>query len=154
MSEFVFRNLSVKLFTEEAGCPEETGSLVFCGFNCSRIPSVCSPCTQLCTQSGSIDPGCYGRCSLELSCGMYCTLPYTYKTKKAFPVDPLTELAVLKDELRRNLAEVEAAEQRLRAARKPKTAEEIDRLKSELLAAVAELDEQRRGMEGEGSEKG
>ena len=66
------------------------------------------------------------------------------------PTRPVTEvraeLATLKQQLRQALAEVEATEERLATQAKPRTPEEIDRLKDELLSAVAELDEQRRQM--------
>ena len=87
------------------------------------------------------------------------TVPKSY-------VDPLTnvvipagadiraELASLKADLQRRMAAVDARQQEAENAAKPTSVEQIDDLKSQLLAAVAELDEQRAQMEGGGQMPG
>lgn len=152
MSEFMFRNLSVKLFPA-AGEARQA---------CRDGPATqaCSPCTQLCT--GTIPPRCEHGCTIEPSIPIVidpvCRSPVSTPgfvdttTNIILPAGDLrTELAALKDALRRSLAVVEAGEQNLEAPAKPTSVEEIDRLKSHLLDAVAELDERRAGMQGEGS---
>lgn len=57
--------------------------------------------------------------------------------------DVRAELTALKDQLRQALAHVEAQEQQLAETAKPQTIEEVDQLKSQLLEAVAELDQHR-----------
>ena len=64
--------------------------------------------------------------------------------------DVREELATLKADLQRKMAAVEARQQEVENAAKPTSVEQIDDLKSQLLAAVAELDDQRRRLEGGG----
>ena len=59
------------------------------------------------------------------------------------PVEVRAELAELKQHLQQVLADVESKEAEVAAMGKPSTVEEIDQLKDQLLAAVAELDEER-----------
>lgn len=197
MSEFLFRNLSVKVFpAEEAadreGCPDcsyvcvgdsqfacrepsvvcqlacsNVATPIGCNFDCSRVVS--QPCGLNCSNLPT-PGGCELDCSRVVSnpCGFTCTNNPTPDCACSSPrctlagdnptiliADPggrvgdaRSQLAVLKDRMRRNLAAVEAAEQELEAAGRPKTVEEIDAVRSHLLAAVAELDEQKAEMEG------
>ena len=64
--------------------------------------------------------------------------------------DVRDELATLKNDLQRKIAAVDARMQEVENAAKPTSVEQIDDLKSQLLAAVAELDEQRAQLEGGG----
>jgi hypothetical protein len=141
MSEFVFKNLSVRLHPE-VGCEQAASSpLILCYYDTRQ------PTGALCNLNASrpVRPGCL----LDLSCGAWCTMPDTFPVPtNLWPIK--VELAALKEQLRQTMAEVEATEQQVDAAGKPKSIEEIDQLKSQLLAAVAELDEQRSQMEGKG----
>jgi hypothetical protein len=60
------------------------------------------------------------------------------------------ELALLKANLQKHMAAVDAKLDEVEKAAKPTSVEQIDALKSQLLAAVAELDQQRTQMEGGG----
>lgn len=171
MSEFVFRNLSVKVFPAGGGrrqadreCADQSPSDM-CG-QCSQTPT-CSPCTLgdpctlWCTETptcdrcsgvaftgamclpGTGDPFCEG-----VSCGF--TGPRFGRAFLGQQGDVRAELGALKERLRREMADVEAAERQLENAGRPRSVEEIDELRSELLAAVAELDERRAELEGDG----
>jgi hypothetical protein len=153
MGEFMFRNLSVKLFPVEGearqGCQDR-----------STLVELCTPCTQLCT--GTVPPACeHQGCTREPSIPIvvppHCDGPGTSPgyvdtaTHIILPAgDVATELAALKLSLRRSLAVVEAREQDLQAAAKPTSIEGIDYLRAQLLEAVTELDEQRARIQGEG----
>ena len=185
MSDFVFRNLSVKLFPAEGeaaddcaccsyicqgdsqvacrdpsvvvvcgaanctnvtqgGCGNQCSNFASCA-NCSNVPS-CVNCSNF------SNPACFN-CSNMPSFDCICSVLGAEPTK-LLPADggrigpdPRAGLAEMKRRLRQRLTEVEEQERQLEAAAKPKTVEEIDRVKSHLLAAVAELDEQRAGME-------
>jgi hypothetical protein len=68
---------------------------------------------------------------------------------KADEVDGIRgRLVARKEQVRQYLGEIEAGERYLAAGGKPGTVEEIDQLRQQLLAAVAELDEQRAQLEG------
>jgi hypothetical protein len=150
MSEFVFRNLSEG--GEECGLGRQPQSLMACD-PCT----LGDPCTYSCTQTPTCD-----RCSGVPFSGAMC-LPGTgdpfcgnVTAVHANPRlwwrtgDPRAELGVLKARLRQEFAAVEADEQRLAASAKPRSVEEVDALKVQLLAAVEELDQQRAEMEGGG----
>ena len=154
MSEFMFRNLSVKLFPVEGearrACEDQ-----------ATLVEQCTPCTNLCT--GTVPPacehqGCTREPSIPIAVGPKCDGPGTSPgyvdtvTSLILPAgDVRTQLAVLKASLQRNLAVVEARERDLETVAKPTSIEGIDRLKAQLLDAVAELDEQRARMQGGGS---
>jgi len=59
-------------------------------------------------------------------------------------------LAALKEQLHQALARVEAEEKQLAEMAKPQTVEEVDQLKSQMLEAVAELDQRRGELERRG----
>lgn len=144
MSEFMFRNLSIKLFPVEG---EEPGA-------CADR-TTCVPCTHLCTGTIPVcDQACTQVPSIPIAVGPECRGPGTSPEfidthgHLILPAgDARTELLALKENLQRRLALVEVGEQRLAAAAKPTSVEEIDRLKAHLLDAVAELDEQRARMQ-------
>jgi hypothetical protein len=182
MSEFMFKNLSVKLMPAEGeAVKEQCASGPACGLNCSNVPSVAA-CTLNCSNVPSIPactlncsnvpsaPACTLNCSQAYSVDLYpwwtcnCTSPVTYVICGGFSndqlnprnatVDPATELAALKEQLRQVGSAIQAAEQRITPAGRPRTVEEIDQVKSRLLEAVAELDDQRAQMEGGGPAEG
>jgi hypothetical protein len=144
MTEFMFRNLSVRLFpADDEACADA---------------NTCTPCTHLITgPPESCDHTCFGMPSIPITVKPICDSAATNPgyvdttTKLISPVfgDARTELGRLKDDLRRQLAAVEATERGLVAAARPTTVEEIDTLKSHLLATVAELDEQRAQLSGD-----
>ena len=121
------------------------------GGPCSQIVSIpCGQCSQL------ISDPC-GPCSQVMSCpggsikcpAVSCPGGSRFELDRDdITVNPAEGLAVLKQQLQEALVEVEAQESALEAASKPKSVEEIDELKKQLLAAVEELDEQRAAFEG------
>jgi hypothetical protein len=162
MPEFMFRNLSVKLYPAEghdvSNCTDRT-TLVGC-----------SPCTQQCTATWV---GCYHSCfapTVLVFCGPdsstppYCngaTNPCNNSQMPAY-VDPESrviippgtdareELQLLKSTLEKSMTAVNARLEEIEKAAKPTSVEQIDALKSGLLAAVDELDQQRAQLEGGG----
>ena len=190
MSEFVFRNLSIKLFPAEGEAGEDecpcctyicmgdsqlacldpsvprramrarracrnnctlppTGG--GCGNECSFSPTE-PECRTGCTYRDTIGE-CFDICTYIATFCEPCSTPGTYFI---VPEDPgrrgagdiRAELAVAKRRLRQRLAMVEQQEQQLEAAAKPRTIEEIERVRAQMVAAVSELDEQRARMEG------
>ena len=175
MPEFMFRNLSVKLYpaageTGQAcgdgtsqpavfhnnpylaatrcydGCSIQAGSLrtVFCGPD-SNI--------QYCAQASGILCDAPSLPACDPVCDPATTRAYVDpQTKVVLPAnaDVREELATLKADLQRKMAAVEARQQEVENAAKPTSVEQIDDLKSQLLAAVAELDDQRGRLEGGG----
>jgi hypothetical protein len=170
MGEFVFRNLSVKLVPEleekfGPGCPRCSVVVsIPCG-QCSQlisIPTGCLRCSQFvsipcgpCSQLVTFPTDC-GWCSQQISCpggsircpGISCGGGSRLDIFEEIAVNPAQDLGALKQQLQGALAEVEAQEAALASAAKPKSVEEIDELKKQLLAAVEELDEQRAAFEG------
>ncbi len=146
MSEFVFRNLSVKVFPVEGdrSCPDETVTVV-----------ACSPCTDLCTGTYRVcDDLCTHLESIPIVVGPYCRGPGTSpgyvdtQTDIILPAgDAVTELAALKESLRVAMSAVDVAEQKAQSDEGLSVTDGIDRLRSELLGAVAELDEYRGQLE-------
>jgi hypothetical protein len=147
MTEFMFRNLSVKLFpANDEACADAT------------TQPECTPCTHLITgPHESCDHTCFGAPSIPIAVGPVCDGPPTFvnhvdsTTNLISPVsgDIRFELTRLKGDLRRQLAAVAVQEQELLAAARPTTVEQIDMLKAQLLATVAELDEQRAQLTGD-----
>lgn len=143
MNEFVFKNLSVKLFPGD-GSPDEQ----------------CGVCTQACTEFCSDGFTCEsGGCptflgSNELSLLPKCPGGGTETLMDPGVIDVLpaeqyrAELAALKDNLRRTAASVEVRERAVAAL--PDDIDEVDRLRAQLVAALAQLDEQRARLEGSG----
>ncbi len=160
MPEFMFRNLSVKLYPAEGdvrqACQDRTTQLVV--INCSPWQTACG-CTQTCT--GTYTP-CQGLCTMDPSIPIFCdptTRSGSYigpHTEIVLPAnaDVRQELALLKRNLQRGLEAVEARQLAEKNAAKPASLEEIDSLKEQLLAAVAELDAQRAQMESGGATPG
>jgi hypothetical protein len=148
VSEFMFRNLSVKLFpAETASAGIGAMQAIFQCLPCSQPPSLVYACTQTPTwvlvgPTGGF-PGCGGGTSETVfgNNGGVVVLP-------AFQAGSHEQLAQLKSELQRSLDAVDAQRQHLEQAAQPKSVEEIDNLKAQLLGAVAELDEQRARMTG------
>ena len=176
MPEFMFRNLSVKLYPA-AGA---TGQV--CGSGASQ-PAVfrinpfaaATRCYDGCSvQAGSLvtvycDPSSKIQYCVQ-GTGIFCDAPSLPPCDNYPGCDPPTlgyvdpagqvvlpargdvrsELATLKADLQRKMAAVEARQQEVENAAKPTSVEQIDDLKSQLLAAVAELDDQRTRLEGGG----
>jgi hypothetical protein len=155
VSEFMFRNLSVKLSPAPANVPGDGAVPV-------QDAHHCSPCTHLCTATVVACCGCSAYQSITIvwdtkSPGTFycdytsnvCDPGYGFDTN--FPgtgTDGLQQLAQLRSHLQRSMAVVDARQQEAENAARPKSVEEIDNLKSQLLAAVTELDEQRAQMTG------
>lgn len=176
MPEYMFRNLSVKVYPADRdiqwACVDRTTQLV--QIDCSPFQTACG-CTQYCTGTYQqchnhtcFDPGsptvaipCDQRSHL-LWCDPTSAHPCGPDSRMGSFVDDLTnviippgtdirqELAQLKGTLQRKMAAVDARQRDFENAAKPRSVEQIDELKSQLLAAVAELDEQRAQMEGGG----
>jgi hypothetical protein len=176
MPEFMFRNLSVKLYPPEGAgvrriCADRTTQLV--PVNCSPFQTACG-CTNLCTGTFR---GCNHTCwtsppSVPIYCGdpstrnSYCdpTSAHQCGSDSLWEsyIDPNTavvippgadireELALLKANLQKGMAAVDARLEEVEKAAKPTSVEQIVALKSQLLAAVSELDQQRAQMEGGG----
>ena len=146
MSEFVFRNLSVKVFPVRAdqACSDRTVTLV-----------ECTPCTHLCTGSFRVcDDGCTHADSVPITKTEFCNGPGTSPgfvdttTNIILPADDVvTELATLKASLRVAMSAVEVAEQRAQSDEGLSPVEGIDRVRQELMSAVDQLDEYRQQLE-------
>jgi hypothetical protein len=152
MPEFMFRNLSVKLFPAEDEarvCRDRTTQVV----DCSPFLTACG-CTNLCTGTYHCQQACSATPSHKIACDPTSRSGdlVTMHTEIVFSAeaDPRQELAVLKDSLQKQLAVVEARQADLEKSSMPTSVEQIDELKTQLLAAVAELDEQRARMAGGG----
>ena len=144
MSEFTFRNLSIKVF------PTAANELV-CQDGVTRV-EVCHPCTNLCT--GTYTPCDETHCTLTESIpivmGPYCNGPGTSPgyvdttTNIILPAgDAASELAALRQSLQVAMSAVDAAEQQLQSDEGLSATSGIDRLRGQLMDAVAELDEYR-----------
>ena len=172
MPEFMFRNLSVKLYSAGGDAGQACGAgtsqqAVFrnfggCWNGCSApatyVRVFCDPDShiQLCGDATTFLCDWPSRPACDPPSLPACDAPTVQRSY----VDPLTqvvipagsdireELATLKATLQRSMAAVEARQQELENTAKPRSVEQIDDLKSQLLAAVAELDEQRARMEG------
>jgi hypothetical protein len=151
--EFMFRNLSVKLFPAEGDalqvCQDRTTQVV----DCSPWQTACG-CTNLCTGTFACQQLCSATPSRMIACDPTTRSgdwlgPHTEIVLPA-DADPRQELALLKDSLQKTMAVVEAKQADLERAAKPTSVEQIDELKTQLLSAVAELDEQRARMAGGG----
>lgn len=145
MSEFVFRNLSVRLNPEGTPFPtilcQNGVTTVACGY----------VVTVLCTSAVT-----YPRTDLTICQPLPSRIPtdpWTITTitpviTRQSPLpDEAAQLQVLKDSLKERIARVEAREEQIHEAFRPSTVEKIDQLKAQLLEAVAELDEQRTRLE-------
>lgn len=160
MSEFVFRNLSVKLFPAEGqprpfegGCEDSrVMDCDACSTECTNM-FTCGPCTDTPTCG---DHPATAECvdALTDEACARGTIPCDSFTNivplKADVGDIRTRVAARKEQVRQYLGEIEAGERYLESGGKPGTVEEIEQLRSQLLAAVAELDEQRAELEGGG----
>lgn len=175
MPEFMFRNLSVKLYPAGQACGAGASQQVAfnalieccdCSSPATYMPAFCGPDSriQLCGGGGSqwfCDYPSNANSGRVPNCGYpsyFCPPASNWKSY----VDPLTnviippgtdvreELASLKADLQRKMAAVDARQQEVENAARPTSVEQIDDLKSQLLAAMAELDEQRARMEGGG----
>jgi hypothetical protein len=163
VSEFMFRNLSVKLFPSGTDGPAGAGGSpdppIFQCVPCSQLSAVtlvgCIPCTQTPTPLVVCNPGtgfpryCQGT---STPCdGSHFPGAGGDRGNLVFPAFAQSheQLAQLRSQLQQSLAVVEAQQQEIEKAAKPRTVEEIDNLRSQLLGAVAELDAQRAQMTGE-----
>ncbi len=146
MSEFMFRNLAVKVFpvTADQACSDRTVTLV-----------ECTPCTNTCTGSFRVcDNGCTHEQSIAIVKTEMCNGPGTSPgfvdttTNIILPADDVvTELATLKQSLRIAMSAVEVAEERARSEEGLSAVEGIDRVRQELMSAVDQLDQYRQQIE-------
>lgn len=159
MPEFMFRNLSVKL-NPAGGNPQPRSrdrtnfypdctpwfTYVQCVMACSDNPSVPQICGSPDTTDGYCVDNTQGECDLASRAGGFID----DRTNVIIPpgTDIGAELSRLKVSLQRKVDAVDARIAEVANAAKPRSVEQIDDLKSQLLAAVAELDEQRAQMEG------
>jgi hypothetical protein len=113
---------------------------------CSDNPSVPQICGSPDTTDGYCVDNTQGECDLASRAGGFID----DRTNVIIPpgTDIGTELSRLKVSLQRKVDAVDARIAEVANAAKPRSVEQIDDLKSQLLAAVAELDEQRAQMEG------
>jgi hypothetical protein len=201
MSEFSFKNLSVKLFPEVALAEDAALVCECCSFQmgcgdctCTDTPTVpeCGVCTDTptgpecgaCTETetcgacsvGETGTPCEGptddcfpctdfdpsiRCSDETcleDTGCHHSVPIVVRppgvedAPVGGPRPPdviMGELRLLRAELRQAMGLPPEREEEAEAPGKPRTVEELDRLRAALVGAVAELDEHRGRIEGE-----
>ena len=145
MSEFVFKNLSVKVVPDQGArfCSDESVTVL-----------ACTPCTDLCT--GTVPVCDDGLTDLFSDIGL-CPACRGPGTSPGF-VDPFTnivlpagevleELAALRDGLQVAMRAVEVAEEKAQSPEGISRTAGIDALRTRLLGAVAELDEYRATLE-------
>jgi hypothetical protein len=173
MPDFMFRNLSVKLNSAD----DELGRYA-CVDRTTQLVLVCSPCTHLCTGTYTpCDHTCYNSpptnpiyCPDRSTTMSYCDPTSAHQCDSTSQwrshvnalmqviiepgTDILQEIAAIRVDLQRKMAAVDALEQEVQNAAKPKSVQEIDELKSQLLATIAELDDQRAQMQGGQAEGG
>jgi hypothetical protein len=140
MGEFMFRNLSVRLLPTDSRSP-----------HCPGPDSVMTWCGTSTTQRVDVVPTlwCEGVTRLPFCEPLPSWIPVTLTNIVTVPpVDEVAQLATLKEGLQTRIARIEARERYLAEAAKPASVQQIDDLKAQLLAAVAELDEQRAQVEG------
>jgi hypothetical protein len=164
MPDFMFRNLSVKLY------PAVSGTAGF-GVGQPAYPPGCSPfqtqcgCTAYLTWTGM---GCLATCHATITdlTGQLMCNPPTFvcapdskvgayvdpESRVVIPpgADPREELELLKSTLQRSMSAVDARLAEVKKAAQPTSVGQIDALKSHLLAAVDELDQQRAQLEDGG----
>ena len=159
MPEFMFRNLSVKLYPaggdpqlrlrDRTNFTDCTPWFTFnqCMLACSDNPSIPQVCGSPDTTDGYCVDNTQGECDLASRAGGFVD----DRTNVIIPpgTDIRAELSRLKVVLQRKVDAVDTRIQEVENAAKPRSVEQIDDLKSQLLAAVAELDEQRAQMEGD-----
>jgi hypothetical protein len=157
MPEFMFRNLSVKLDPDVTDTGIDPGCGIFEPFTDIAV------CHQTCFYPNK--PPTLFACSpvgttMTNLCGPVSSTVCEPGTQPGGFVDPDTrivlpagadiqqELQVLKSKLQTHMAAVDAKLAEVQRAAKPTSVEQIDALKSHLLDAVAELDQQRTQLEG------
>lgn len=177
MSQFVFKNLTVKLMPDTPQDTPDPDCACTYYISCAFPSYNCSPCSYNVSCHGcslQVSVGC-GRCSRFVTC-LGCSVAISDVCWKGTIVCGLTrivtitecggtlqcggsiwgpieigdlrdELGQLKQQLREAMKQVELREVEIEGASKPASVEEIDQLKEQLLGAVAELDEQRKQMD-------
>jgi hypothetical protein len=162
MSEFLFRNLSVKLFPEAALADElvcvccsyqyQCDGCTLCTGGETRPPGMCTPCTDIPdTDCGPCTGGCTDTappCGID-SCetGTHCIDSVTVAVLARRSAAVVRgELEYLRAELRQVLGRPLEEDRRATVA-EARSVEEIDRLREVLLGAVAELDQRRAEIE-------
>lgn len=149
MPEFMFRNLSVKLYPAEGNESFDW-----------RNPWTCwaTPTTQVIycpdpsTEMSYCDPTSTHFCDSASRWGSFVD-PNTAVVIPA-GADLRQELTALKANMQKEMAVVDARLAEIESAAKPNSVEQIDSLKSQLLAAVDELDQQRAQLEDGGQAPG
>jgi hypothetical protein len=127
------------------GCSCTAGCTCSCSGGCTGVS--CDPCTQGCTCSvGCSSPTCgcsvcSGQGSCGASCGPTCGHPTLIELAGVTqaPEDRLTGLAALKEQLKRQLADVEKQHSATEESLRPQTVAQVDQLQSKLEAALEEL---------------
>jgi hypothetical protein len=130
------------------------------GCSCCSLATCGCTCTQ-CTQGCTVCSGCSGPCSAGCTCSCSCSCTGGCSgatiglTLACGLEDPrrLDELSVLKEQLRRAMAQVEEQERVLEERMRPQTLEEVNRLEQEMSAALEELRIRRAELE-KGTSKG
>ena len=134
----------------------------------TQLVLVCFPCTHLCTGTYTpCDHTCYNSPPTN---PIYCDPTSAHQCDSTsqwrshvngitqviieLGTDILQEIAAVRVDLQRKMAAVDAFERDVQNAAKPKSVQEIDELKSQLLATIAELDDQRARMQGGQAEGG
>jgi hypothetical protein len=172
MPDFMFRNLSVKLYpveTHDVGnCTDRTTQV-----DCWPFQTQCG-CTNLCTMT-HVPCGphtCYAP-TVPIACDpdshqFVCngaTNPcgpdsqgiafVDQESRVIIPpgADPREQLELLRANLQRSAAAVDARLEEVQQAARPTSVEQIDALKAQLLAAVDELDQQRAQLAGGGDDQ-
>jgi hypothetical protein len=166
MPEFMFRNLSVKLYPPEGdndprSCTDRTSQPV--PIECAWHTKIFPACQNTCFDGTYTYPmACDPTSTSPVWCGVGTNLQCGFASTQQGFVDPELglispadfdargQLVQLKSNLQNRMAAVDAQLNEVEKAAKPTSVEQIDDLKSQLLAAVTELDEQRARLEGGG----
>lgn len=166
MPEFMFRNLSVKFYpvdgdNDPGSCTDQTSQWV--QIECTWHSMIFPACHNTCFDGTYTLPiACDPTSASPVWCGVGSNVQCGFASQDqrfvnpelglVLPADfdPREQLVQLKSSLQRHMAAVDARLNEVEKAAKPTSVEQIDDLKSRLLAAVAELDEQRAHLEGRG----
>ena len=139
MSEFLFKNLSVKLLASDEKVVDECGECTNCTA-CSGTTD-CTQCT-FCTDNMSC---------LVCTCAGHTDIPIMSGPdgSEGTIVEFREGLAFYKERLRKAIAEIEEQERNVARYAEPTSVEEIDELRDRLSGAIAELDQRRAEMVAE-----
>jgi len=133
---FIVKDLMISVLGAQPRVPLPLDACDAGACTCTPCTGGCSPCTS-CTGCTTYTPG-----GLRWGGGWWWTVQAQ--------ADP-AHLAMLKQQLRSALAAVEAQEQAALEAMRPKTAEDVERLRTQLTAALEELTKKAEDLKGGGS---